>query len=1441
MTKKLIGIDIGSTTVKAVVTDYSGENIFYSCYLRHNASQSETLLKILKEINSEFPDEKFKIAMCGSGAGTISEFIKVDFVQEVVANSIAIKKFYPETKVAIELGGQDAKVLFFSHDENTGKTITSDMRMNGSCAGGTGAFIDQISELLGIKIEEFNGYAEKGKVVYDISGRCGVFAKTDIQPLLNQGVSKEDIALSSFHAIAKQTIGGLAQGTEINPPVIFEGGPFHFNPVLVDAFIERLDLDKNSCIIPKEPEIFVSVGAALSTTVLFKDSNEKELKEVINSIEEFRKSKKYSEDSENIFFTSEEEHRKFNERHNSEEIINPDKYSGKTLNGVLGIDAGSTTSKFVIMDENGDIVYKFYSNNFGDPLNTVKKGLIEMKKFFLEKNINLNILTTGVTGYGELLFYKGFKIDYHNVETVCHSKAAMNYNPDVSFILDIGGQDMKAIKIDNGIITEIILNEACSAGCGSFIETYSKSLKIPVEKISEMAFNSKSPSRLGSRCTVFMNSSIITEQKNGKTTEDIIAGICRSIIENVFTKVVRIKNFDDLGNSVVVQGGTFKNDAVLRAFEQYTGKKVIRPKNPEMMGAIGVSFLAYENFIMNEKESSFIGLENIENFEYRKSHGNICKFCTNNCNRTVVTFPDGSYFVTGNRCEKGEVLSTDELREKIKETENIPDMVKFRNEMISKNYIDFGKPSKNITIGIPRVLEFYNSFPFWNAFFRTLGFNVIVSDKSSYKIFEKGLKYIPSDTACFPAKIVHGHIENLVEKKADIIFMPMMMEKYINEENRENEYHMCAIIQGYPAVVNINNGPFEKKNTDFQFPMFRWYNKGLRDKQLRTYLKEKFGIEGHIVEKAIENGDFSENSFRSALKTEAKKIIKDVEDKNKFAVVLAGRPYHYDELINHNLSKLFTNNGIPVITLDALDNIYEEDLSFTMPEIVNPFHTMLFAGAKIVARNRHLEMCQIVSFGCGHEAINSDEIIRILKEMANKNPLIVKLDEGDVRGPLNIRVKSFIETIKIRNSNDIFFKVKELEDPYKVKFTEADKVRDVYLPNLSVAFSKIACAVLKEKGYKVYPLKVAGKRAKELGKKYVHNDICYPAQINIGEMLEMLENKENTENIAVALAKNCEACRANQYPMLARKALDDAGFADVPIVTSTKIDQKNMHPGFSSGNWFRIGMLFGLHITDALEEMRRKIRPYELNKGETNKVFDEYIEKACDVLANESKLKVFRVLSEAVKAFNEIPIDRSKRKPRVVVTGEILMNYHPSANEYVEQYLESHGMEVIIPGLVDFFRRDNIRIINGSTRDFFDKKYLTHFIGKATDAAYQMVSNKTEDIMKQFKFYEEKKNVHELAKLVEDFVDVTYISGEGWLMAAEIISHAQKGVNSFVLVQPFACIPNHISGRGFVKEVKKRYPNIQIVSVDYDYDTSIANIQNRLQMLIVGEKENEIN
>ena len=1450
-TKKvfLVGLDVGSTTTKIAAIDQESHEIQYSDYKRHHAAQKKSVYDALNLFKEKYPDALVRVALTGSGAKLLAEELGVPYIQEVVANSIALKDNYSDVRTAIELGGQDAKMIFFRKDSNTGDLTVADMRMNGSCAGGTGAFIDEIASLLRVPVEEFNDLASRGTCVYDISGRCGVYAKTDIQPLLNQGIAKEDIALSSLHAIAKQTIGGLAQGLDIEKPVAFEGGPMTFQPTLVKVFAERLNLSAEDMILPEHPEIMIAYGTALSIPQMFEqEARTLSIRQMCQRIEKELEKKEKDEHKEKPFFQSKEEKEAFLKRHARTEIPKRTFHPGEELSVYLGIDSGSTTTKFVLIDENENIVDSFYASNEGEPLLIAKKALLEMNEKYRRMGVKLNIKAAGTTGYGEMLFYHGFGADCHMVETVAHARATSKYVPDASFILDIGGQDMKAIWLDHGIITNIVVNEACSSGCGSFLENFASSLHIPVTEIADAAFDSENPAALGSRCTVFMNSSIVTEQRNGKGSKDIMAGLCRSIIENVFTKVIRISSTDSLGDKIVVQGGTFQNDAVLRALENYIGKEVVRAPYPGIMGAIGAALTAKEHALETAEESTFITMEELKDFSFTQEANVICPFCTNHCKRAVIRFSNGKSWVTNNRCERGEIIGDAkekdvqiQLKKKNQEKNRIPNLYQLREKLLFQNYPTVeAAPDQHTVIGIPRVLSFWDMMPFWTTFFKSLGFQVKLSDKSSRKIYENGLSAVTSDTVCFPAKLVHGHIRNLKEKGVDRIFMPSITTMVPENQEKTSE-SMCAVVKGYPIVIRNSDDPERKWGIPFDAPLFHWQDPKDRDHQLAVFMEETFGITQKQSEEAMKAGDRAQQEFRSQLKEAGAKVLKEVEENGTYAVVLASRPYQNDALVNHDLPEMLTSLGIPVLTADSLPEAEKVDLKKSRLDIVNNYHARMLSSAIMAARNEHLEYIQIVSFGCGHDAYLSDEIQRVMKEISGKVPLILKLDESDIQGPLRIRVRSFIETVNMRKKRESAGTVHSLTDPYKVKFTKKDKKEKIVLiPNTSHAFSRLMSAALSGQGIRTVPLEIGREEAIRLGKKYVHNDICFPAQIVIGEALApLVHGKYDDADVAVCMAKYVGDCRLTHYGALLRKALDDAGFAHVPILTNDDEDSHNLHPGFKMNLQSSVKVAFGLPMIDVLEELLRKIRPYELKPGSADKAFEEALDQVIYGMRDHGLRGAKKGFKKAIDIMNSIPYDRSEKRPGVLIVGEYLLNFHPGANHDIEKYLEQNGFEIIEARMTDVIRKTyfcrDAQIQEFDLKKPFVQKTWYHFANRAFDVAHAF----TDRIAKRHPLYERACRLPELVKDSDSIIHHTFDAGEGVLIPGEILHHAKNGCRAFVILQPFGCLPNHVVGRGVVKRLKEMYPDAQILPLDYDPDVSFANVENRLQMLVMNMKSNK--
>ena len=1009
-----VGIDVGSTTAKIAVLEPVQKKLLFWKYRRHFSKQAETVAALLSEVHEAFPLAPLKTSICGSGAEPIADIIGGCFVQEVIANSIAVSELFPFAKTSIELGGQDAKILFFREDENTRKPKLTDMRMNGCCAGGTGAFIDQIAGLLDLPIERFDETARNGSNVFDISGRCGVFAKTDLQPLLNMGARREDVVLSVFHAVAKQTITGLGHGMQLAAPVVFLGGPFTFNRQLVNVFAKHLGLAKEEILIPPWPQVAVAIGAALAAGVVPAESHKPYLgRKALARLSDSSRAFAVDAMPAQPFFSSATEREDFHRRHAEPPFVPREITAGTAQDVYIGIDAGSTTIKFVLMDGGGGIINKFYASNSGNPLGVVKKALVDIYDSYLRSGVRLNVKGLGTTGYGEALVAKAFGADFHTVETIAHAHAALHLVPNATFVLDLGGQDMKAMRISSGVICDLYLNEACSAGCGSFIETLSSSLNIPIEKVADLAFTADSPSNLGSRCTVFMNSSITTEQKNGKSVKNIIAGLCRSVVENLFMKVIRDRNVSYLGSTIVVQGGTFKNDAVLRAFEQHTSAKVIRPQHAGEMGAFGIALLTREA-LSGAGRSSFIGFEAMRSFECSGVTHDKCGGCANGCKRTVVRFNNGAVYCAGNRCERGNVETATEGARAAAHREPAASLARFREAALVADYGE-ARPqaARGQTIGIPRVLEFYNSFPFWKALFSSLGYDVKSSPRSNHGLHEKGMRYVASDNICFPAKIAHGHIEYLLEQKVDRIFMPLMIAVPSTLSDKR-AVHMCPVLQGYPVVLDAMNKPGARGSTMIDSPAFYWNNKRMRDRQVARFLCAEYRLDKREVRRAIAEAEKAAEQFRQTMRAEGKRVLDTIEAACGMGVILAGRPYHYDSYISHGIPEIFASLGIPLLTMDSLPDVAQLDLRRVRPDLYNPFHSEIYAAGLFAAAHPCLEVVQLVSFGCGHDAIIADELCRLMQTSSGKQPLVLKIDEGEALGALSIRIRSFVETVKRR-------------------------------------------------------------------------------------------------------------------------------------------------------------------------------------------------------------------------------------------------------------------------------------------------------------------------------------------------------------------------------------------------------------------------------------------
>lgn len=973
-----IGIDIGSTTVKVAVLD-DRYNILFKSYERHMSKVREKTVEMLKCVADDLKGQQVKVAITGSAGLGVAQASGIDFVQEVFATAGAVDKFLPGTDAVIELGGEDAKIIFF--------TGGLEERMNGSCAGGTGAFIDQMATLLGVSLDEMDALALKHEKIYPIASRCGVFAKSDIQPLLNQGARKEDIAASIFQAVVEQTIAGLAQGRKIEGKVAFLGGPLSFQMALRERFVKTLKLSSENAIFPENAAYFVAIGAALYAAKLEKRSfddlmTKLEQATTVNSIT----------NSQPPLFESEEEYEEFRERHSkcAASPIDPATYSGGAW---LGIDAGSTTTKLALVDDSGDhLLYSYYAPNMGDPVAVVKE---QLDKIYGICGDRITIRGAAVTGYGEDIIKNAFNVDYGLVETVAHYNAAKHFKPDVDFILDIGGQDIKCFKIRNGAVDSIMLNEACSSGCGSFIETFAKAMGYTVKDFAALGLFAKHPVTLGTRCTVFMNSSVKQAQKEGAGVDDISAGISMSVVKNAIYKVIRASHPSELGRHIVVQGGTFYNDAVLRSFEREIGIEVTRPTIAGLMGAYGCALYAKEQ---GPAKSSLISPEELKVFTHKSKSTN-CGLCTNHCPLTINTFSGGRKFISGNRCEKP--LGR-------KAAKDLPNLYKFKYEKL-RSY----KPVKGPRgkIGIPLTLNMYENLPFWHTLLTKLGFEVVVSPESTRALYIKGQYSIPSDTVCYPAKIVHGHIESLLDMGVDTIFYPCM--PYNFDEKISDNHFNCPVVAYYPELIAANVARLKDKR--YLTPYFDLSRPRGFTKRAAEFFGKEFGVPANEVKAAVKAAYDEYHAHKAAIRAEGERALKFADEHGLRVIVLAGRPYHIDPEINHGIDRLISSFGLVIVSEDSIAHLAKKGTVKVLNQWT--YHARLYAAARFVTTRPNTELVQLVSFGCGVDAITTDET-RSICENGGKFYTQIKIDEVNNLGAIKIRLRSLIAAMDARDAQN---------------------------------------------------------------------------------------------------------------------------------------------------------------------------------------------------------------------------------------------------------------------------------------------------------------------------------------------------------------------------------------------------------------------------------------
>ncbi len=1399
------GIDIGSTTVKLVVLDENGKMI-YGQYKRHLAKTRQTLRELVLGAVETIGDFDADFRITGSGAISLAKALDIKFVQEVVATSGALEKYYPKTDVAIELGGEDAKIIYFKGG--------LDERMNGVCAGGTGAFIDQMAALLQTDAAGLNEAAKSCRELYPIAARCGVFAKTDIQPLINEGAAVSDIAASVFQAVVNQTVSGLACGKPIRGTVAFLGGPLHYLPELKKAFCKTLKLDDEHIVDPENSHLFAALGAALEA------DGEKTVK-ASGLIKKLEGELKIEFELKRLppLFENEEKYKEFLLRHEKAALKKGElsEYEGDCW---LGIDAGSTTTKMTLISDDGTLLFSAYSNNMGDPVMTARKMLSE-----LYGKLPSSAVIRGAcsTGYGEALLKAAFRLDNGVVETVAHAAAAAHFMPDVDCVLDIGGQDMKCIRLKNGTVDTVLLNEACSSGCGSFIENFAASLGYTAEEFAREALFAKAPVDLGTRCTVFMNSNVKQAQKEGAAVSDISAGLAYSVIKNALFKVIKLSSADGLGKHVVAQGGTFYNKAVLRAFELVSGAEVVCPDISGLMGAFGAALCAKKDAA--QAESRMIKKEELDALTYttKTTH---CAGCENRCLLTVSTFSDGVRHISGNRCERmtGKAGRSD-----------MPNMFEYKRERI------FGYESlpeddaPRGVIGIPRVLNIYENYPFWATFFKKLGFSVVLSPFSSRKIYELGMESIPSESECYPAKLAHGHVQWLIDHGIKRIFHPCVMYEYKETKAAENNYN-CPIVVSYPENLKNNVEAVTDGDVTYYRPFFAMTSEKTASDRLAEFCGKTWRIPEKETREAVSAAWEEMRKAKDDVRKEGARLLSQMEENKARGIVLAGRPYHIDAEINHSIPELINSYGLYVFTEDSLpyDGGSERPLRVVDQWV---FHSRLYAAAEFVSHRDDLELLQLNSFGCGLDAVTTDQVAEIL-EKSNKLYTVLKIDEVNNLGAARIRVRSLLAAMDMRRGCGVEAK------PAPIKYERTSFTKEMYeqgytilAPDMSPVHFTMLGPVFKKYGYNVVMLNSTDRRAVDTGLKYVNNDACYPSIVTVGQLLDaVLSGKYDTDKLALLMTQTGGCCRASNYVGFIRRALDRAGLPHIPVI-SLNFNNMEKNEGFKITPPMLADGIRSLVYGDVIMRCLYRTRPYELVKGSADALRDKWHKICIDSITGKKKLSAKKICEGIVSDFDALPIDEDLKKPRVGIVGEILVKYMPIANNKIVELLEREGAEAVVPDLLDFF---GYYLYNLEYKyRYFGKGVMNFVVSKLGVKALSAIRKPAHDALKKSRRFNTSMNIDEVAEITKPFLSVGNQYGEGWFLAGEMAELISSGTPNVVCIQPFACLPNHVVGKGVIKQMKKVYPQANIAAVDYDPGASEVNQLNRIKLMLAAAKRAE--
>ncbi|MBR0172700.1 MAG: 2-hydroxyacyl-CoA dehydratase [Lachnospiraceae bacterium] len=1472
-----LGVDIGSTTVKIALLD-DADNIVFSDYKRHFANIRETLLELVTEARDtvarhaaaragrsssgksagDTAPVTIRPVITGSGGLALAGALDIPFNQEVIAVSTALKALAPKTDVAIELGGEDAKIIYFEHGN-------VEQRMNGICAGGTGSFIDQMAALLQVDASGLNDYAKHYHNLYNIAARCGVFAKSDIQPLINEGATREDLAASIFQAVVNQTISGLACGKPIRGHIAFLGGPLHFLSELREAFIRTLKLDAAHIMnttpygdftIDEISHLFAAIGSAMTAAEIYDKPDDtapaREHMTLDNLIEKLSGEIRVASEISRMepLFASEEEYNAFRDRQSKYRVKtnNLTSYHGDAF---LGIDAGSTTTKIALIDEDGNLLYSFYAGNEGSPL---KCAIGAIKEIYRLMPDDVVIRRSCSTGYGEALLKSALLLDDGEVETIAHYNAAAWFDPEVDCILDIGGQDMKCIRIRDGAVDSVQLNEACSSGCGSFIETFAKSLGFSVQDFAKEALYATEPIDLGTRCTVFMNSNVKQAQKEGASVADISAGLAYSVIKNALFKVIKVSDASSLGRHIVVQGGTFYNDAVLRAFEKTIapasrtplrdggentswsqtstgaigtadsecdgryiaeGYEVIRPDIAGIMGAYGAALIARKNARAGS-QSSMLPIRQIENLQYETTMAT-CRGCTNSCRLTVNKFTGGRQYISGNRCERGLGLA--------KKSAGVPNLFEYKLQRVFDYEPLSPEKAHRGRVGIPRVLNFYENYPFWHTFFTKLGYRVVLSPKSTRKIYELGIESIPSESECYPAKIAHGHVEWLLARGVDFVFYPGLFYERCEVEGATNHYN-CPIVTSYSENIKNNVEKITDGEAKIRNPFMAFTDlKTVTDALIREFTE----IPASEIVSAAYAGWLEMSVARQDIRKKGEETLRWMEENKRHGIVLAGRPYHIDPEIHHGIPEMIAGYGVAVLTEDSVSHLGHPD----RPLIVSDqwmYHSRLYAAATFVRTRDDLDLIQLNSFGCGLDAVTTDQVQDILNG-SDKIYTCLKIDEVNNLGSARIRVRSLLAAIRERESGTPAVPSTAHE---RVLFTEEMR-RDytILCPQMSPIHFDLLEPAFRTLGYNFVVMQNDNRKAIDMGLKYVNNDACYPSLWVVGQIMDELHSgKYDLNKTAVVMSQTGGGCRATNYVGFIRRALKKAHMEQIPVI-SLNLSKLESNPGFHINAKMLVVAAYGAIFGDIFMRCVYRMRPYEKVKGSVDACHEKWKKVCIDYLsAKHHSFFGFRTLCrEIIEDFDKIEL-RDIKKPRVGVVGEILVKFAPAANNHLVELLEKEGAEAVVPDLIDFM-----------LYCFYNQIYKAEELGTSKKAALfcrfgiravEFVRGAATKAFRQSVHFDPPTDIDTLVEYAKPIVSIGNETGEGWFLTAEMIELIKEGAPNIVCTQPFGCLPNHVVGKGVIKELRKRYPQANIVAIDYDPGASEVNQLNRIKLMLSG-------